>query len=217
MKIKTLIFIIVFILFVTPMSVQPCLAGNNETEEDVFDEAATTQSIEAVVETSDNGDQDTEGENPTSGDQTGATDINVTEDDVFDDGTDAVISENSQGRDTEDAGQSSTDASTSQSENDGDREADSESKTKADNKESHTDSASKKETKENNTTTSAKSTDKRTTDTSGKSKEAQSKEVSQSTKSLTGMSIGTIVLVAIAVLVGIFVLVRKKTLKHPNK
>ena len=199
------------------MSVQPCLAGNNETEEDVFDEAATTQSIETVAEPSDNGNLNTEGENPTSDDQTGTADINVTEDDVFDEGTDAVTSENSQGGDTGDAGQSSADVAISQSENNSGREADSESKTNTDNKGTHTDSASNKGTKDSSATTSIKSEDKATTGVSGKSKEAQSKEVSQSTKSLTGMSIGTIVLVAIAVLVGIFVLVKKKTLKHPYK
>ena len=217
MKIKTFIFIIIFILFATPMSTQPCLAENNETEEDVFDEAATTQSIETVAESSDNDNQNTEGENPTPGNQTGAADINVTEDDVFDEGTDAVPSENSQGRDTGDAGQSSANAANSQSENNPDREAGSESKTKTDNKGNHTDSASNEGSKNSSTTTSTKSADKPATDVSGKSQDAQSKVAGQGTKSLTGMSIGAIALGIIVVLVVIFAIVRKRSSKHSDK
>ena len=139
------------------------------------------------------------------------------EDDVFDEGTDAVPSENSQGRDTGDAGQSSANAANSQSENNPDREAGSESKTKADNKGNHTDSVSNKGSNDSSTTTSTKSAGKPATNVSGKSQDAQSKVAGQGTKSLTGMSIGAIALGIIVVLVVIFAIVRKRCSKHSDK
>ena len=215
MKIKALIFITALILFVAPTSAQPCLAGNNETEEDVFDEAATTQSIETVVETPDSGNQDTEGENAASGNQTGETDISVTEDDVFDEGMDTVISGNSQGKDAGNGGAPSDDAAPGQSETDPDRKEGADPKTNADNKGGRADSASGKGTGVSSTTTSSKSAEKSATDKTEKSKDAQSKENSQSAESLKVMPIGAAALITVAV-VGIIVILGKKILKHSN-